>query len=74
MPRLPNPEEARLHITGQGHAKAWFDDKGQCTKVTITVSTGSELLDGNTVAFGWAKWVGPPNLVVNVPITYKLNR
>ncbi len=69
----PYPYQARAaHLTGSGYASATFDGSGHCVSVSVTQSAGSGILDNNTVSFGKANWVGPPNQTVRVPITYRL--
>lgn len=69
----PYPLQTRAaHLTGSGYASATFDSSGHCASVTMIQSTGSGVLDNNTVSYGKANWSGPPNQTVKVPVAYRL--
>lgn len=76
-PRPTYPREAEQRgETGSGRFKIEFDDHGNAKSVTVVQSTGSKILDANTINTlkNWHAVAGHPGSIV-VPITYtKPNR
>ena len=73
FPLPPYPYQARQRgLTGDGICRVSFDASGHLVKVVMSTSTGSDILDENTLNFARKNWTGQPNLVTNVPVSYKL--
>lgn len=66
----PAPKLLDQRLTGSGMCRVHFDAKGCVASVAITKSTGSPLLDNNTLAAARRDWHGLPNLTASVPIKY----
>ena len=62
----------KAKITGRGICQITFDASGHAESVLMTRSTGSTVLDQNTLAFAQAHWTGNPNSVASVPVNYRL--
>lgn len=70
-PAPPCPYQARAaHLSGAGVARATFNDQGHCSSVSIVQSTGSGILDSNTISWAEAHWTGPANSTKDVPVSY----
>ena len=73
-PKPPYPYQARSgHVEGAGAVRVIFGESGRPSSVTVVQTTGSELLDGNTVQWAQEHWSGPPNTALTVPIRYMLD-
>ena len=75
VPFPPYPYQARAkNLQGSGVAKVSFDEKGKAISVTMAKSTGSDILDKNTIYFGLANWKSyeKKKLTIFVPVTYQL--
>ena len=72
-PGPPYPLAARAaSITGLGTCYVVFGSSGHVRRAMMTKSTGSAILDENTVSFARKNWTGQPNTAISVPIAYKL--
>ena len=71
-PSYPYAARAK-HVQGSGVCHVVFGVTGHVASAEMTRSTGSDILDNNTVEFAKANWTGAPNSSVNVPITYGSN-
>ena len=75
VPRPPYPYQARARSEqGSGLVKASFDESGQCISAEMAPSTGSKILDGNTLNFALAKWrsTGGNKITTTIPVSYQL--
>ena len=64
-PNLPKGK-----VMGSGTCEVLFDAAGSAASVRIIKSTGSKILDENTVSYGYQHWTGQPNSRALVPILY----
>ena len=72
-PGPPYPVEARnAKVSGSGRCQVQFDGSGRVSNASMRPSTGSKLLDENTLSFVRQHWTGHPNTMLSVPITYRL--
>lgn len=62
------------HIAGAGTCRVVFDADGRVANVVVVESTGSQILDKNTVNYARKNWTGKPNTTVTVPIYYQLSK
>ena len=62
----------KANITGSGTCQVVFDASGHVDKAVMLKSTGSKVLDENTLGFARKNWTGQPNTKVAVPIDYQL--
>ena len=75
LPQPPYPYAARAgHVSGRGVVFLTTDGSGRISDAHMQQSTGSKMLDANTVAFAVSNWHGPPDDQRQVPITYLLVR
>ena len=75
VPRPPYPFQARARYEqGNGLVKASFDESGRCVSAEMTPSTGSGILDGNTVNFALTKWKssGSKKVTTTIPVSYHI--
>lgn len=75
FPLPPYPEAAvKKHIDGIGQVRVTFDAKGNVISAIIAESTGSAILDANTIKFAKANWHANYGkaATITVPIYYKL--
>lgn len=76
------PNQARMqHLEGRVVVRAVIRDDGQLIEARITESSGSDILDQDAIAvlkratpLKLHQPLGRPEVVVQVPITYKLQR
>lgn len=54
-------------------ARATFDAHGRVASATIIESSGSAILDRETLTYAKKNWSGPPNATKDVPCYYKLH-
>ena len=72
-PEPPYPYAAtHAHIQGSGVCQVTFDGSGHASTAKMSKSTGSEMLDKNTVDFAQKQWTGKPNSKASVPVAYIL--
>ncbi len=73
-PVPPYPYQAvRARLEGSGTAKVSFDETGKAISVTMVKSTGSSVLDDNTIAYGFANWRSMRGKMTSfVPVAYRL--
>ena len=75
-PNPPYPYKARVnHEEGSGVVKVVFDEKGNALSAAITKSTGSEVLDNNTVRYVVSAWktTGGKKLTASFPRSGLIN-
>ena len=73
--RPPYPYQARArNEQGNGLVKASFDESGHCVSAEMAQSTGSKILDGNTVNYALARWrsSGSEKVTTTIPVIYRL--
>lgn len=69
------PLQARMTgAQGDGVVTVSFDERGRCVSAEMTTSTGSDILDGNTVNYMKARWrsSGIEKVTTTIPIAYHL--
>ncbi len=74
-PPPPYPYQARAtHVQGHGVITVSFDEHGKASSARMTKSTGSGILDSNSVAFALSNWKtsGGKKTTVTVPVNYRL--
>ncbi len=72
-PQPPYPYEAiHARLSGHGSCRVVFGPDGRTTQASIVTSTGSGVLDNNTVKWAHDNWTGRPNTTVTVPLAYRL--
>ena len=74
-PKAPYPFQARArHEQGSGIVKASFDEAGNAVSAVMVQSTGSKILDGNTVNYALKRWKssGEAKITTTIPVTYRL--
>lgn len=75
VPHPPYPAQARyLQEQGGGAVKASFGKNGRAISVEMMPSTGSKILDGNTVNYALAHWrsTGGENITITLQVEYRL--
>ena len=71
----PYPFQARArHEQGSGIVNATFDESGHVVSADMARSTGSAILDGNTVNYARSRWrsSGGEKVTTTIPISYGL--
>ncbi len=75
FPHPPYPFQAKArHAQGTGLVRASFDEKGNVVKVVMEKSTGSEILDGNSVNYALARWKssGGEKVTTTIELVYQI--
>ena len=73
--RPPYPAQARVTgAQGEGVVKISFDEGGHCVGAEMAPSTGSKILDGNTVNYVKARWrsSGGEKVTTTLSFSYRL--
>ena len=72
-PQPPYPYALRMaRVAGSGSIRITCDGSGRVVSAIVVQSTRNRLLDENTIQFARARWTGPPNASVIVPILYQI--
>ena len=66
------PDALKAKVVGAGKCVVEFGPSGHVDHATMTPSTGSKVLDDNTLNFARKNWTGHPNTKLVVPVNYQL--
>ena len=73
MPKAPYPYQARAsHEQGTVTLEIIQGADGRVVKATVVKSKDHPVLNERTAKWAYAKWSGPPNHKMTVPVTYQL--
>lgn len=73
-PGPPYPQAAlTAKVSGSGSCSVYFDASGHVDDATMMRSTGSKILDENTVDYARKNWTGRPYRRFIVQLTYRLD-
>ena len=70
----PGGKDKTGSIEASGIIKVATDSSGHVVRGVITRSSGSEVLDENTMKFALGAWTGPRSSVYEVPVKYQIPR